>query len=200
MPCREIVETHGVQGQPVVATPQTLPKTDAPVDTLPQPIPDTAEQADVLPQPVPDTQQPAIDPTAPAAPQPAAPLDGTLKQPEPLVAKPIEEKPAAKLELVEVAPVVAAEVQQDPAPAATPAPVQSPGRMVGMGVSVDSTKGTRVYKYSQGATGQVIEKTIQTGPIQTVPGTISGIGVSVDSQNGTRVYRYQGTPAITPVQ
>jgi hypothetical protein len=194
-PCREIVETHGVQGQPVVATPQTLPKTEEQVDTLPQPVPDTDEQL-------------ATQPIVPAAPQPAAPLPtdteapvpGTLKQAEPLVAKPIEEKPAAKLELVEVAPVVAVEEPQQPAPAATPAPVQTRGRVVGMSVSADSTKGTRVYKYSQDATGQVLEKTIHAAPIQTVPGTMTGIGVSVDSQNGTRLYRYQGTPAITPVQ
>jgi len=195
VPCREIVETHGVQGQPIVATPQTLPKTNEQVDTLPQPVPDT------------DTQ-PLSDTTAQTAPQPAAPLpltekeapvEGTLKQAEPLVAKPVDKKPAAKLELVEVAPVVAAEAQQQPV-VATPIPVQAPGRMVGVGVSVDSTKGTRVYKYSQGTGGQVLEKTIQTGPIQTAPGTMTGIGVSVDSKNGTRVYRYQGTPAVTPAQ
>ncbi|NQT14533.1 MAG: hypothetical protein HQ582_17385, partial [Planctomycetes bacterium] len=127
-------------------------------------------------------------------------LPSTLKQSEPLVAKPVEEKPAAKLELVEVAPVVAAEAQQEPVPAATPALVPAPGRMVGVGVSVDSNRGTQVYKYSQGAGGQVIEKTIRTGPIQTVPGTLSGIGVSVDSRHGTRVYRYQGAPATTPAQ
>ena len=46
----------------------------------------------------------------------------------------------------------------------------------------------------------MVEKTIQTGPIQTAPGAMTGIGVSVDSENGTRVYRYQGTPAVTPVQ
>ena len=99
-----------------------------------------------------------------------------------------------------MAPVAAAEVQQDPAPAATLAPVQTPGRMVGMGVSVDSTKGTRVYKYSQGATGQVMEKTIHAAPIQTTPGTMTGIGVSIDSQNGARLYRYQGAPAATLAQ
>ena len=205
IPCREIVETHGVQGQPVAATPDTLPKVSPQVAPLPQPVPDTDQQVDTLPQPVPDTnEQPAIDPTAPqpAAPLPVAdletPLPGTLEQSEPLVAKPVEEKPAAKLELVEVAPVVAAEKPQPVT--ATPALVQAPGRMVGVGVSVDSNRGTQVYKYSQGAGGQVIEKTIQTGPIQTVPGTLSGIGVSVDSRHGTRVYRYQGAPATTPAQ
>lgn len=194
VPCREIVETHGVQGQPVATTPQTLPKTTEQVDTLPQPVPDTDAQ------PISDTPaQPAPQPAAPLPPaEKDAPLEGTLEQAEPVVAKPVDEKPAAKLELVEVAPVVTAEAQQQPA--ATPAPVQSPGRMVGVGVSVDSTKGTRVYKYSQGAGGQVLEKTIQTGPVQTAPGTLTGIGVSVDSNNGTRVYRYQGTPAVTPAQ
>ena len=196
VPHREIVETHGLPGQqPVTAAPQTLPKTDVQPQTLPQPVPDTNQQTDALPQPVLDTaDQPA---TQPAAPLPTTDAEGTLKQPEPDVAEPVADQPAAKVELVDVTPIEPAQTEQSAAAAVTtPAPVQTPARVVGVGVSVDSTRGTQVYKYSQGATGQVIEKTIQSGPA--APGTVTGIGVSVDSEKGTRVYRYQGAPATTP--
>ena len=121
--------------------------------------------------------------------------DGTLKQTPPAATAAPDEQPAAKVNLVEAAP---AEAQETPAPTTTPAQVQTPPSVVGVGVSVDSTKGTQVYKYSQGADGQVLERTVRTGP--TAPGTISGIGVSVDSEKGTQVYRYQGTPALAPIQ